>query len=210
MIYEEAWHQETMIWANPHSTDPDEREAFLNSVGGQETQLHKQTSLYTCVWKYAKPKDALHFIDPFFDPGTQGRKSINFFAKAIEEGRKFAPPQVRITPLQLAAFPKIAWHDPRSQILRAFKERGIKREEDFPEGFNPGSLIVSHEGRHRLWYASHLGETQVPIQLWIPLRDEKAQDKVRELQALIRELEEQISYLENREEADEHDEEDED
>ena len=181
MIHSEIWKCETIQWAHPVH----DGERFQTAIGATPNQRSQSTSGFVCVWRFESPGDVLRFIDPFFSPGSRG--TLSFFQRAVRAGLPFAPPQVWITVPEFSNFPENEWHSPQATVLRDLKYRGIKNPtySDVPPEWR-GRMVREHEGRHRLWFAREVGETQVPVQVWLRKED----PNVPALERRIRELEE--------------------
>lgn len=195
MRYKESWKMEHMVWANP----ADGFDVFNKAIGSTTDQLQKATGRYACVWQYEAPAKVLRFIDPFFEP-REG--SIPFFEQALAEGRSFAPPQVWISVEDFASFPKNSYYAPQEIALRRLALAGIKKPTYSDLTREEMEVAVrKHEGRNRLWFAHQLGETVVPVQVWLPRVDPKVEEARYAVQTMQRQLEEKqadIEYLEER------------
>lgn len=186
MKYKATWQMEHMLWANPTDVKTDEdMRAFNEAIGATGMQLQKATDYHVCVWRFEPPAKVLRFIDPVFEPREGTAK---FFKQAVKEGRAFAPPQVWCSVTDFADFPNIPWHSDQAQILRKMKAGGLTINDIPREEIH--KLVRTHEGRNRLLFAHNLGETLVPVQVWLPRVDPKVASLNRELQETREKLEE--------------------
>lgn len=161
----EVWEIEGINWINPR--DPEFQRARANRevqepVGLTPNQMsHKSSDITFQVMHYMSPDAFLNMVDPGFDPGRS--KSLDFFEQAVEEGRTFAPLQVWLKFDEYVYWPYVdrAW----PYTLHEIKDRLRKGEEVSFEDHR--RVVRSHEGRHRAWFSREIGETEVPVTVWV-------------------------------------------
>ena len=150
------WIMEKVNWWNPWRAP----EIMHAAVGATPNQAEQRTSSQACTWAYEAPLAVLHFIDPFFEPYSD--EYIEDFADSMLDGALIAPPQVWLTPDELAFFPENAWYSEQAKVVR----KKHATEED------KAAIVRKHEGRHRLLAAHILSETCVPVQMWLPRKED--------------------------------------
>lgn len=160
MIHEETWELEHINWADPRNG----WDIFQEAIGATSNQVDQKTNSSFSVIRYVDPDKLLYYIDPFFDPERED--TVDFLMESIENGELIAIPQVWITPDEYSFFPKDAWFSKRGQLLRQFKPSKRPSRNDF-EDKHLYDIVRQHEGRHRTWVARELGETVIPVQMWV-------------------------------------------
>lgn len=155
----EVWEIEEINWVNPLVPGFASSDVRRRAVGLTPNQMSHRAGNRFQVLKYMSPQKFLDVVDPLFTPGDD---SLEWLRDAIDDGLPFTPLQVWLTFEEYLYWPYVnEWDTFRRDTLRRIK-RG--EEVSFDEHRR---LIRTHEGRHRAWLARELGETEVPVTVWI-------------------------------------------
>jgi len=157
MIETIDWELETINWTNPLE-DPD---SAPGSIGLVPNQYDKKDSHHFQIVKIVSPKKLLYAIDPFFEPDP---KSYKWLKKQMIEGQPFSPVSITLQPDEFAFFPHDPWYSDRANLLREYKMAGENRYRS-QEDIN--TIVRIHEGRNRTYLAIELGETAIPVSVWV-------------------------------------------
>jgi hypothetical protein len=162
MIELKEWQMETVNWFNPFAS----HEEDAQPIGITSNQYEKRTDYDFQILRVMPPKDFLQLVDPLFTPADHGRDSYEWILEHMQAGDLFAPLQVWLTPEEYAFFPLDPWWSERARILRRKPDsiHSLTREER-------ETVVRPHEGRHRATAAIALGETGVPVTVWIKYKD---------------------------------------
>lgn len=162
MIELKEWQMETVNWFNPFA----DHEEDARPIGVTSNQYQKRTDYDFQILRVVPPKQFLQAVDPFFSPREHGRESYAWLLERMQEGALFAPLQIWLTPEEYAFFPEDPWWSERARILRRRPDdlSDLTREER-------ETIVRSHEGRHRAMAAITLGETGVPVSVWVSYKD---------------------------------------
>jgi hypothetical protein len=179
MLYEQTWKYEKIRWWCPFVNQDEE------AIGLTGQQRRSHTSSAFAVWRYAPPRETLDYIDPFFDPGR--KNTVPFLRQSISDGKLIAPAQIFLSSADEAGFfPDEPYSSDRKFLLSRPDDLTVDKKM---------KLVRSHEGRHRLWVAAELGETIVPVLLWVPYMNQDDRFTIRDLHKRVEELEEDLESV---------------
>ena len=172
MLGKTIWEMETVNWVDPLAVPYDEfRELYPETpVGLTTNQFEDRTSYHFQIVRLVSPKEFLFAVDPRFEgrPRNTGPSSnIAWLLDRMESGFPFAPLQIWLDPEEFAFFPKDAWWTDRGEYLGGHLQSSLEKLS--PTEYSE-KIVRSHEGRHRALLSAQLGETQIPVSVWVRYR----------------------------------------
>jgi len=166
----QVWEIESIEWVDPTAPafrDDIEALGLGEPLGLTPNQMSHKAGSNFQVLRFIPPALFLDIVDPLFDPSEHGKKTLSYFDAALSQGKPFAPLQVWLGFWEYAYWPypdRALDYQERAPRIKAERGQPVTHEERL-------RMVRTHEGRHRAWFARELGETEVPVTVWVHEED---------------------------------------